>query len=263
MLKKIIYICITLYVMLIIGLYFFQEKIIFRPKKLAKNFSYSFSTKFEEIHLKTNDNSTINGLHFKVDEPKGVLLYFHGNKGNLERWGKIVAPFTNYNYDVFVIDYRGYGKNSDSRTEPKMYEDAQLAYNYVKQFYKEENISIYGRSLGSTFAVKVAKDNKPKQLILEAPFYNLVHLANLKYPLIPFQWLLKFNFETNSYINDVTCPITIFHGDKDKMVPIESSHKLIEFKGEKDINLIVLKDGTHHNVYKYKSYNDAMSKLLN
>lgn len=257
-----IFIGVIFYILVVIGLYFFQENIIFRPERLAKNFSYSFSTKFEEIHLKTNDNSIINGLHFKVENSKGILLYFHGNKGNLERWGKIVAPFTNYNYDVFVIDYRGYGKNSDKRTEQKMYEDAQLAYNYVKQFYKEDNISIYGRSLGCTFAVKVAKENNPKQLILEAPFYNLEHLAKHKFPLIPFQWLLKFKFETNSFINDVTCPITIFHGDKDKMVPIKSSYKLVE-STSKSINFIVLKDGTHHNVYKYKSYKDTMHKLLN
>ncbi|HBK72481.1 MAG TPA: alpha/beta hydrolase [Flavobacteriaceae bacterium] len=263
MLKKISYICIAFYVFIVLGLYFFQEKIIFRPKKLAKNFSFTFATKFEEVHLKTNDNSLINALYFKVNGPKGVLLYFHGNKGNLERWGKIVAPYTSYGYDVFVIDYRGYGKNTDARTESKMYQDAQLAYDYVKQFFKEENISIYGRSLGCTFAAKVAKENKPKQLILEAPFYSLIDLAQHKLPFLPHRWLLKFKFETNNFIGKINCPIAIFHGDSDKMIPIESSQKLVETAGEKNIDFIILKNGTHHNISSFKIYKDTMSELLN
>jgi len=133
----------------------------------------------------------------------------------------------------------------------KMDEDAQLAYNYVKQFHKEENISIYGCSLGCTFAVKVARDNEPKQLILEAPFYNLVHLASLKFPLIPFKLILKFKFQTNDFI-----------GEKDKLIPVESSHKLVETVKDKKINLVVLEDGTHHNIFSFKSYNDTMGKLL-
>jgi len=263
MFKKLIFLLITLYLLLIIGFYFFQEKVVFRPKKLAKGFTYSFTTKFEEVNLKAEDNSLINALHFKVEQPKGVLLYFHGNKGSLDRWGKIASDYCDYNYDVFVIDYRGYGKNTDKRIEKKMYSDALLAYNYIKQFYSEEKISVYGRSLGCTFALKVAAENTPKQLILEAPFYNLTHLSKHKFPLLPYPWLLKFKFNSNTLIEKVTCQITIFHGDDDSLIPIKSSQKLAAKITKNNLDFITLKGATHHNITKFEVYKKTMIKLLN
>lgn len=164
------------------GFYLVQERIIFQSKKLDKNFSYTFAKKFEEVNLKAKDNSTINALHFKVENPKGVLLYFHGNKGSLKRWGDMVSPYTDYNYDVFVMDYRGYGKSNGKRSENVMYSDAQVAYDHLKNAFKESDIVVYGRSMGATFATFVSSQNKPKQLILEAPFYSLVDAINGNFP---------------------------------------------------------------------------------
>ena len=147
MFKKAIIILTLLYISIFIGFYFFQENIIFRPERTSENFIYTFDKNFEEIDLKVTDKASINAIHFKVKNPKGVLLYFHGNKGNLKRWGNIVLPFTDYNYDIFVMDYRGYGKSKGKRTEEVMYNDAQYCYDYISNLYDENNIVVYGRSL--------------------------------------------------------------------------------------------------------------------
>lgn len=260
--KKIVKTVVILFVMLNVGLYFFQEKLIFHPEKLQQDYKYTFDKKFEEVNLKTDDNSVINALHFKVENPKGIILYFHGNKGNLQRWGNIVSPFTDYDYDVFVIDYRGYGKSVGKRNEENLYSDAQQSYEYVQQFFSEDKIVIYGRSLGATFASYIASKHKPNQLILEAPFYNLIDAANFHYPYVP-AFLLKYKFTSDKYISKVTCPITIFHGIKDKVISYEGGKKLFEKATVKNKEFITINDGNHHNLADFKAYKDKIKELLN
>lgn len=262
MFKRIVLLVFGLYILFLVGFYLFQEKVIFRPKKLAKNYIYLFEKEFEEVNIKTNDNSIINALHFKVKNPKGIILYYHGNKGNLKRWGPMVSPFTEYGYDVFVMDYRGYGKSNGERNEKNLYSDAQLCYKYVTRFFDEKSIIIYGRSLGGTFATYVSSQNKPKKLILEAPFYNLTDLSNRKFTFLPYKYLLKFKFNSNEFIKDIKCPITIFHGDEDRLIPLKSGQKLYEASDKVLTKFVIIKNGTHHNLMTSDLYKEKMATLL-
>lgn len=261
MLKKIILTVVTLYLLILVGLYFFQEKLIFQSKKLNKNFTYTFNKEFEEINLTTEDNAIINALHFKVKNPKGIILYFHGNKGSLERWGTIASKFTDYGYDVFVMDYRGYGKSTGKRKEKYLYNDALLCYNHIKKSYSENNIILYGRSLGGTFATYIASKQKPKKLLLEAPFYNLANTADFHYPFSPV-FLLKYKFPSNEYITEVKCPVTIFHGTEDNVTPYKGGEKLFDRVKISDKEFITIKNGNHHNLAVSKEYEDKIKKLL-
>ena len=262
MVKRIILLVFGLYLLLLVGFYLFQEKVIFRPKKLAKDYIFSFDKKFEEVNLTTDDNSIINAIHFKVKNPKGIILYFHGNKGNLQRWGPMIFPFTEYGYDVFVMDYRGYGKSNGERNEKNLYNDALLSYNYVKRLFDEEKITIYGRSLGGTFATFVASQNSSKQLILEAPFYNLLDLSYRKFRFLPYKNLLRYKFNSNNFITNVECPITIFHGDDDRLISIQSGKKLYDASNKKVSKFIEIKNGTHHNLMNSGLFKEKMASLL-
>lgn len=242
--------------------YLFQEKIIFQNEKLKSDYKFSFEQKFEETNLKTGENTYLNTLLFKANNSKGVLLYFHGNKGNLARWGKIASYFTKYNLDVFVVDYRSYGKSKGEFYENEMYNDAQICYDYLKEKYAEDKISIYGRSLGCTFAIKTAAQNNPKQLILEAPFYNLKDVAKYHYPFLPFRMLLKYNFNSNEYITKVQCETTFFHGTLDKVVPISSGKKLFEKSNRAHTIFITIEGGNHHNLSNFSLYQDKIAALL-
>lgn len=259
---KILVILFIIYLLSALILFLIQEKIIFQPVKLDKNHQYSFKQHFEEVNLKTADDNNINAIHFKVDNPKGIILYFHGNKGNLVRWGTITSYFTKYNYDVFVIDYRSYGKSTGNFDESLMYNDAQLCYDYLKKHYSEDKITIYGRSLGCTFAIKTASLNNPKQLILEAPFYNLTDVAKFHYPFMPFKLLMKYKFESNLFIENVTSKTTVFHGTEDEVIQIRSSEKLVKKSNNKITSYIIIENGTHHNLFDYKIYQDTIAKLL-
>lgn len=260
--KKVVILVVVLYCFLLLLFYFFQDKVIFLPKKIDKNYTYTFPEKFEEINLKTPDGETINALHFKVANPKGIILYFHGNKGSLTRWGKIVRYFIQYGYDVFVMDYRGYGKSTGSFSENKMYQDAQLCYDFVKQRFSEDKIVVYGRSLGATFATRVAASNHPKELIIEAPFYSLKSVLNFYFSYAP-SFLLKYQFNVHKDIVKVPCPITIFHGKKDQVTPYVGSQKLFQLLQRKDKQFISLKDGDHHNLQSFEDYGKTIAGILN
>ena len=249
-----------LYLISVLFLYFFQEKFIFQNKKLNPEYSFSFKQDFEEINLKTSDNQTINTLLFKVNNPKGVLLFFHGNKGSLKRWGNIVNEYTKYNHDVFVMDYRSYGKSTGGFNEELMYKDAEMCYDYLKEIYGEDIITIYGRSLGATFAIKTASIQNPKLLILEAPFYNLYDVVDYHYPLLTSEHLLKYKFRSDKYIQKVNCKTVIFHGDIDNTIPISSSKKLLT--KNKDVEYIEIKTGTHHNLGEFEVYKNKIHQLL-
>ena len=261
-LKRVLIALVSIYLLIMGLLHVFQEKLIFLPEEIAENYAYDFPFNFEEVNLKTVDNETINALHIKAENPKGIILFFHGNQGNLIRWGEITSYFTQFNYDVFVIDYRGYGKSTGVFNETKMYADALLSYNHVKKQFSEENIVVYGRSLGTTFAAKVASENNPKHVILEAPFYSLHNAANYKYKVIP-KFVLNFKFNTHLLVPKIKSPITIFHGTTDKVTPFRGSKQLFELISTSKKELILLENGTHHNVRDFEKYTIALKAILN
>ncbi|MCK0132361.1 alpha/beta hydrolase [Flavobacteriaceae bacterium F08102] len=255
----------AMYILVALGFYFFQENIIFRAKKLASNTRLTRLKKWEEIFVQTLGGGQIHGIYCKVKNSKGILVYFHGNKGNLQRWQKLVAPYTAYEYDVLVVDYRGYGKSTGKRSESLMYNDAKAVYDYVQSDlnYEEDKIVVYGRSLGCTFALWVASGNSPKQLVLEAPFNSLLEVIRHKFPLLPYPYLLKFPFKSHEIIPQVKVPTVIFHGDCDAIVPVESGKRLFEMSNKKQTEFVLLKSGNHHNLTYFDKYREKMKLILN
>jgi len=260
--KKGLYFLIIFYVMITTSLYFFQEKILFRPTILAQDYQYNFSYPFEELFLKTKDDAVINALHFKARNSKGVILYFHGNAGDLSRWGTITEYFVSMNYDVLVMDYRTYGKSTGVLSEEALYKDAQMCYNVLKQTYNEDQITVYGRSLGTAIATKVAATNTPKQLILETPYYSIVDVAKSRFPFMPISYLMNYELPTYQFINDVKCNIYMFHGTNDNVVPFSSGEKLHQVAPQNRTTFTTIKNAGHNNLIDFELYHQQIKVLL-
>ncbi|MCG7280836.1 lysophospholipase [Chryseobacterium taklimakanense] len=248
---------------------YLQEKVVFLPVKLPEDFEYSFDCAFEEYFFDTPNEGKINAVHFKIQKPKGVILYFHGNSDNLVRWGKIASDLTGFGYDVFVPDYRHYGKSTGPRNEEYLFSDAQFCYDFLKKQYGEENITVYGRSLGGAFAVKMAADNEPKKLILEATFFNLQDIVNRWLPNSATEKIspkMTYHFHSNKNILEVNCPLYHFHGDKDFVVPINSGKKLFETlhteKPELEKKFIEIKGGSHDDLSKFEEFQTELNRIL-
>jgi len=260
--KNLIYGIIFIYIMLGAPLYFLQEKLIFLPTTLPQDYEYSFNHPFEELFLQAEDNAVINALHFKTKNPKGVILYFHGNAGDLSRWGEITSIFVEKQYDVLVMDYRTYGKSTGKLSEDALYSDAQLCYDYLLKLYNEKDITLYGRSLGTGISAYLASKNKPKQLILETPYYSLVSVAKKRFPIFPVETLLKYKIPSYQFLEDVSCSISIFHGTEDIVVPFESGKKLFDSIKNPQKQFITIQGGEHNNLVEFDVYLNRIETIL-
>jgi len=231
------------------------------PGTQSKSIKYDFNTNFEELNIKTKDSIHLNCLLFKAENSKGVILYLHGSNDDLFTWGKIANNYLNYNYDVFMVDYRGYGKSEGQFiSENIWYEDMQTVYDYIKSRYKEEDIIILGHSLGTAAASNLAVNNNPKLIILQAPFYNLSDWSNNLDPTLG-NLQLELKLENNQNIKQIHAPIIIFHGDKDNAVYLGSSLKLKELFKKSD-RLIILKNEGHNNFVENKQYLKNIKRIL-
>ena len=250
-----------LYAIICVLLFFFQEKLIFFPEKLNRNFKFNFDQNFEEINIRTKDNKLLNSLLFKADNSTGVIFYLHGNAGALNSWGDAAKTYTNLNYDVFMLDYRGYGKSEGTISGQKqIFEDIQTAYDLLKKNYPEDKIIVLGYSIGSGLAAKVASENNPGLLILQAPYYSLTDLVRHTFPIIP-TFLLKYKFETNRYLKDCKMPVVIFHGDQDEVIYYGSALKLKE-QYKDQITLIPLIGQGHNGMTENMEYRMEIRKVL-
>ncbi len=243
-------------------IYFFQENLIFLPTILTQEHVYEMDNSFEEITLVANDGAKLNGLHFKVENAKGTLLYFHGNAGNLQRWGQLTEFFVELNYAVIVMDYRGYGKSTGKKSMENLYADAELWYGYAKQQYPENKVTVYGRSLGTTFATYVSSKNQPRNLVLESPFYSIEEVAKSRFPFLPIKSLLHYKFPTYQFINNVSCPITIYHGTKDRVIDYKQGKRLFTSIENKNKRLVSIPKGGHNNLVSFEGYLDTIEEVL-
>lgn len=251
------------YLVLCVIVYFIQEKFIFKPEKLPEDFQYQYDAPFEELFFEPEEGVKINGLRFFHEKPEGLVIYFHGNSRSIKGWSKYASDFTRYNFDVLMIDYRGFGKSTGKRTEVNLYNDAQYVYNRMraKFDYQEDRIIIYGRSLGSGFACKLASQNKPKMLILDAPYYSFSHLTSRFLPFLPISILLRFSIRTDIWIRYVRCPIYIIHGTKDWLIPFSSSVRL---QGLVPLaaRLVPIYGGGHNNLPSFQEYHQKLEEIL-
>lgn len=243
-------------------LYFFQEKLLFFPTELEQDYQFQFNYNFEELNIETDDGAKLNAIHFKVKNPKGVILYFHGNAGDLQRWGTISEFFVEKQYDVLVMDYRTFGKSTGKLSEMAFYNDADVFYKYIKDNYNEADISLYGRSLGTGIATYLASKNAPKQLILETPYYSILDVAKHRFPIFPVEKLLKYKFLSFEFIQNVNCSTTIFHGTSDQVVPYASAKKLYEVSLKERTTFISIEGGTHNNLINFEAYHNQLKKVL-
>jgi alpha-beta hydrolase superfamily lysophospholipase len=261
MLFNLLLIIPVFYVFVCVLLYFSQERLIFFPDKLAKDYKFSFNERFEEVSVKTKDGTTLNGVLFKADSSKGLIFYLHGNAGALNSWGEAAAIYTFLNYDVFMLDYRGYGKSEGViNGQTNFFGDVQSAYNEMKKRYAENKIVVLGYSIGTGAATHLAATNNPKLLILQAPYYSLTDMMRHKFAVLP-TFILKYKFATNEYIGGVKCPVVIFHGDKDEVIYYGSSQKLRPLLKPAD-TLITLHNFGHNGMTDNEEYQTALMKIL-
>ena len=242
--------------------YFFQERFIFKPEKLPEDFVFQYENQeVEEYNIKLSEKVTINGLHFKTKKPKGIVFYLKGNSKSIKGWGKFAVDFTFHGWDVLMMDYRGFGKSKGKRTQQLMKDDVQAIYNIIKEKVDEKYIIVYGRSLGTGLATKIASVNNPRMLILACPYYSMSNNAQRYLPFIPLGLVMRYTMPTYKWIKYVKCPIKIIHGTNDRIIPMKSSIRLSRIN-PKLTRLYPVIGGGHKNLHNFEDYHRALKEIL-
>ena len=203
----------------------------------------------------------INALHFKVENPKGTIYYLHGNARGLNSWGLEAANLTRFGYNVLMPDYRGYGKSSGRASETNMHSDCHFIYDQLKLMVPENKITLYGRSLGSGVATFLATKVNAKFLVLETPFLSVTKLAQKSVKIFPVTLLLKTSFRNDLHIPKINCPVHIFHGTDDELIPYHFAVDLAKIAPGKD-NFTTILGATHNDLPLFDSFNEKLGQLL-
>jgi alpha-beta hydrolase superfamily lysophospholipase len=263
--KKYTWVKIVLVVYAVIGsaLYLLQDKLLLHPVVVTRDSVYSFNQIYKEQFIAIDENTEINLIQFAAKDsiPKGVVLYFHGNRTNISRYAPFAKNFTSNGFEVWMIDYPGFGKSTGKFTEAMVYEAALQLYKLARTKYSPQQIIIYGKSLGTGIASQLASIRDAKDLILETPYYGLADLVKTICWMYPVDQMIHYHFPTYTYLPKVTAPITIFHGTDDGVIPLSNAKKLQPLLKPID-HFIEIDKGSHNNLNDFKMMQDSLSSIL-
>lgn len=248
-----------LYVAFCILFYTSQENFLFPAKKIADDYKIDSSLNFEELTLKVSDEVQLSGILFNANQPKGIVLHFHGNEQNILDMESLAKPFVDMGYSFVSMDYRTYGKSTGTLSEENLFLDAKLFLELLeKRGWKQSDIILMGHSIGTGIATQLASISNTKALILYAPYYTFKDLISEKMPILPIGMLIKYPLNSAKYMESVNCPVLILHGTLDELVPINHAKKLSKINGK----LISIENGEHENLTEFDEFWMGISQFL-
>lgn len=260
---RILNILLVIYLVVGIALFFLQDKFLFHPETIAREKKFSFSIPYKEANVALNNEYNMNVVQFLAHDSmaRGVVLYFHGNRKNIEWYARYAPIFTKKGYEVWMIDYPGFGKSTGKLTEDELYDFAEQLYTMAKSKFKPENIVLYGKSLGTGIAAWLASKRTSKRVILETPYYSMTSLVSHYFPVYPVSRILKYHLPTYTYLSIVNAPVTIFHGTNDGVIPYSNAEKLKSLIKNKD-EFVSIPDGEHNNLSEFTVYKEKIDSIL-
>jgi uncharacterized protein len=210
------------------GLFGFQRRLLYRPRRMRPMLNDLALLGVREIELITGDGLTLNSWYLPPQNGHPVIAYFHGNGGNIGYRGGRLRRFAQQGYGVLLAEYRGYGGNPGQPCERGLFADGEAALDFLgDNGIQPERLVLWGESLGSGVAVYLAASRKIAALVLEAAFTSVAAAAQRHYPFIPAICLVRDRFNSLSRIAQVTAPLLILHGERDRVVPVRHGRALL------------------------------------
>ena len=263
-----------LYMLVVIAVFFLQEKLIFPGDRLPTGFTFRKLPGLEEKSVAVESGS-LSALHFRNEAPRGLIFFLHGNAGNLDSWVPDTDFYERERYDMFMIDYRGYGKSTGRIQSQKQLEaDVLAAWKSVAPEYhaKELPIVIYGRSLGTYLATNLASKVDADLLALVSPYTSITDMAKRTFPWIPTQGFLKYPLATRDIISQIEIPVILLHGTEDSLIPPAHAHALHDiallrthptrYTPNEFTQLKLIEHAGHADIHEFAQYEDALAAAL-
>lgn len=250
MLKFILIVAVG-YGLLVVFVYFMQDRMLYLAEVPGRTLTMTpadIGMTYQDVSIETTDSVTLHGW-FIAGQSSQVLLFFHGNAGNISHRLDSIGQFHNLGLSVLIIDYRGYGQSAGRTTETGIYRDADAAWRYLieDRGIVANDILIFGRSLGASVASRLASRNQPLALIVESSFTSIPDIAQDLYPWLPARWLSHLSHATRDYVRNVRCPILVIHSRDDEIIPFHHGEAIFASANEPRTLLTIR--GTHNDAF--------------
>jgi uncharacterized protein len=261
---------LLLYCAVGIAIYYGQEKLFFHPVPVNRKAPYDFGGQpCTEINLQYDKETSLNIVEFKATAggdtvapaTRGVVLYFHGNSRNIAWYARYATDFTHKGYEVWIMDYPGFGKSQGVFSEPRLYDYALQFYKLARSRWPASRIILSGRSLGTGIAAQLADVRDCRRLILESPYYSFEALGSLYLPIYPWARILHYHFPTYSHLPNVTAPITIFHGTSDRTISYGNASRLKPLLKSGD-EFITIEGAGHNDLHDFPLFREKLDSVL-
>jgi alpha-beta hydrolase superfamily lysophospholipase len=246
------------YLALLAWVYHYQERLIFHPDPLPAAHRYVLPD-VREVSVEVGGQA-LSALHLQLPHPRGVVFFLHGDTGNLETWFTNTDFYRAANYDLFMLDYRSYGKSGGRiESEEQLRNDVLAAWRTIEGQYAGKRKVIYGRSLGTALAAGLAAQVQPDLTILVSPYCSMGELMGEHYPLLPSR-LLRYPLATCRDAGRVRRPMLLVHGEEDTLIPIRHSEELLSLAPQ--ARLLRIAGAAHADVHRFSAYTDELLRVL-
>ncbi len=257
---------LSLVILIVAWLWFKQENLLFKPTVLPASIVLATTPDVKEVAIEV-EGARLSALHLQRAGAKGVVFFLHGNAGNLQTWFTNADFYRQANFDLFMIDYRGFGKSTGEITsEAQLRADVRMAFDQVASQYAGRKIVVYGRSLGSGLAAGLAAElaqnaklPQPDLTVLVSPYSSMVALAAEVYPYVP-AWVLRYPMRTDDAVAQIKSPLLLLHGSDDKL--IASQHSAALKARAPKAEMVIIAGADHNNLQTFATYRERFAAAL-
>ena len=236
-----------------------QEALLFHPQVLAQTHRFDVQTDTREVWIDV-PGARLHALHLRLPQPRGVVFFLHGNAGSLQTWFVNTGYYRRLNLDLFMLDYRGFGKSSGRITsEAQLMADVRTAWAQIAPLYAGKQRIFYGRSLGTGLAAQLAAEVQPELTVLVSPYTSVAALAAETYPWVPGA-VLRYPLRTDEALPRVQGRVLLVHGRRDTLIPPAHSERLQALQPRAE--MLWVPEAGHGDIHDHATYLDGLAAVL-
>lgn len=253
---------LLLYLLALTWLWFRQERLLFYPDPWPPEDPPAMHA--GDVHSTWVEvpGAKLHALHLQQPNARGLVFFLHGNGGNLASWFVNAEYYRRVGFDLFMLDYRGYGRSTGQiESEAQMMDDVRAAWRHVSPQYAGRPTVVYGRSLGTGLAAQLSTEVNPALTVLVSPYRSMVAMSREKYPIVPVA-LLRYPLQTDQVVPRIKNPLWLVHGQRDELIPPSHSEALLAAAGPGQARLLRLPEAGHNDVHEFPAYLDAFAAEL-
>ena len=247
-----------------VWMYFQQPAMTFYPYRQLYQTPSDWGLVHEDVFLTTPDGTRLHGWYLPREGSQRALLFMHGNGGNISHRGDSLAIFHRLGFNVFIFDYRGYGRSEGVPDERGLYEDAATAWQYLveQRGFAKDDIVLFGRSLGATIAAKLAAEVGPAGLIMESSFSSARGFARAMLPLLSRIVVMRYRFDAAASLRRVTCPVLVAHSPDDDIIPFQLGQSVYAAANQPKTFLIMQGDHNSGFLQSQPGYEQGLREFI-